>query len=152
MADVFKANNVAVITGAAKGIGRALARRCASEGMRVVLADKDQAPHIKVSVLCPGIVKTQIMSSAHRPQAMSVDPPAAQRQSNAEEQRLQGALQEGMAPETVAELVFEAVREERFYILTHPERNWQIRDRMEDILLGRNPTGTTTPRSPHNTR
>src|SRR5262245_45104615 len=30
---------VAVITGAASGIGRALAERCASEGMKVVLAD-----------------------------------------------------------------------------------------------------------------
>ena len=30
---------VAVITGAASGIGRALARRCEHEGMRMVLAD-----------------------------------------------------------------------------------------------------------------
>ena len=30
---------VAVITGAASGIGRALAERCAREGMKVVLAD-----------------------------------------------------------------------------------------------------------------
>ena len=30
---------VAVITGAASGIGRALANRCAQEGMKVVLAD-----------------------------------------------------------------------------------------------------------------
>jgi NAD(P)-dependent dehydrogenase (short-subunit alcohol dehydrogenase family) len=30
---------VAVITGAASGIGRALADRCAQEGMKVVLAD-----------------------------------------------------------------------------------------------------------------
>jgi hypothetical protein len=74
------------------------------------------------------------------------DASAAQGQSNAEEQRLQRAQETGMAPESVAELVFQTVREERFYILTHPERNWQIRDRMEDILLGRNPTGTTTPR------
>jgi NAD(P)-dependent dehydrogenase (short-subunit alcohol dehydrogenase family) len=110
----------------------------------------EQAPHIKISVLCPGIVKTQILSSAHRAQAMSGDVPAAERLDNTEEQRLKGAFQEGMAPEAVAELVFEAVREERFYILTHPERNWQIRDRMEDILLERNPTGTTTPHSPQN--
>jgi short-subunit dehydrogenase len=93
-----------------------------------------------------GIVKTQILRSAHRPQAVPGEAPATQGQDNAEEQRLKGALEEGMAPEAVAELVFQAVREERFYILTHPERNWQIRDRMEDLLLGRNPTGTTTPR------
>src|SRR5215468_8158559 len=33
---------VAVITGAASGIGRALAERCAREGMKVVLADVEQ--------------------------------------------------------------------------------------------------------------
>jgi NAD(P)-dependent dehydrogenase (short-subunit alcohol dehydrogenase family) len=35
---------VAVVTGAASGIGRALADRCAAEGMRVVLADVESAP------------------------------------------------------------------------------------------------------------
>jgi NAD(P)-dependent dehydrogenase (short-subunit alcohol dehydrogenase family) len=34
----------AVVTGAASGIGRALARRCAESGMRVVLADVEAAP------------------------------------------------------------------------------------------------------------
>jgi NADP-dependent 3-hydroxy acid dehydrogenase YdfG len=34
---------VAVITGAASGIGRAVARRTAGEGMRVVLAHVDEA-------------------------------------------------------------------------------------------------------------
>jgi NAD(P)-dependent dehydrogenase (short-subunit alcohol dehydrogenase family) len=35
---------VAVVTGAASGIGRALAERCAGEGMRLVLADVEEAP------------------------------------------------------------------------------------------------------------
>lgn len=38
------AGRVAVVTGAASGIGRALVDRCAAEGMRVVLADIEQAP------------------------------------------------------------------------------------------------------------
>ena len=36
------ANKVAVITGAASGIGYALAAQCVREGMNVVLADIDQ--------------------------------------------------------------------------------------------------------------
>lgn len=36
-------DRVAVITGAASGIGRSLARRCAHEGMKVVLADIEEA-------------------------------------------------------------------------------------------------------------
>jgi NAD(P)-dependent dehydrogenase (short-subunit alcohol dehydrogenase family) len=34
---------VAVITGAASGIGRGIAERCVSEGMKVVLADIEEA-------------------------------------------------------------------------------------------------------------
>jgi NAD(P)-dependent dehydrogenase (short-subunit alcohol dehydrogenase family) len=34
---------VAVITGAASGIGRGIAERCVNEGMKVVLADIDEA-------------------------------------------------------------------------------------------------------------
>ena len=41
--------NVAVITGAASGIGLGLARRCASEGMRLVLADRDSDELSKIS-------------------------------------------------------------------------------------------------------
>jgi NAD(P)-dependent dehydrogenase (short-subunit alcohol dehydrogenase family) len=35
---------VAVVTGAASGIGRAIADRCVREGMRVILADIEEAP------------------------------------------------------------------------------------------------------------
>src|SRR5688572_14062355 len=41
MADVFEKGQVAVITGAASGIGKAAARRVAEAGMRVVLVDVD---------------------------------------------------------------------------------------------------------------
>ena len=34
---------VAVITGAASGIGRAIAERCVREGMKIALADVDEA-------------------------------------------------------------------------------------------------------------
>lgn len=36
-------DKVAVITGAASGIGRGIAERCAQEGMKVVLADVEEA-------------------------------------------------------------------------------------------------------------
>jgi NAD(P)-dependent dehydrogenase (short-subunit alcohol dehydrogenase family) len=39
---------IAVVTGAASGIGRALAERCAREGMRVVLADVEPGPLAEV--------------------------------------------------------------------------------------------------------
>ena len=39
---------VAVITGAASGIGRGIAERCAQEGMKIVLADINEADLIRV--------------------------------------------------------------------------------------------------------
>ena len=40
-------DKVAVITGAASGLGRAMADRCAQEGMKVVLADVEPEPLAK---------------------------------------------------------------------------------------------------------
>lgn len=40
-------DKVAVITGAASGLGRAMAERCAQEGMKVVLADVEVEPLAK---------------------------------------------------------------------------------------------------------
>ena len=47
---------VAVVTGAASGIGRALAERCAREGMKVVLADVEPGPlaEVEASLLAGG--------------------------------------------------------------------------------------------------
>ena len=40
---------VAVVTGAASGIGRGLAERCAQEGMKVVLADIEEQALLQAS-------------------------------------------------------------------------------------------------------
>jgi hypothetical protein len=45
-----------------------------------------------------------------------------------------------MPPERVAEIVFQAIRENRFYIFTHPESMPLIRLRADDILANRNPS------------
>jgi hypothetical protein len=45
----------------------------------------------------------------------------------------------------VADKVFEAVRDERFYILTHPKIKGAVQARMEDILLERQPTDMSKP-------
>ena len=50
------------------------------------------------------------------------------------------AMAAGLASEQVADAVFSAIRDEKFYILTHPEWNEAIETRMQDILQGRSPT------------
>ena len=47
---------------------------------------------------------------------------------------------DAIEPKQVAEIVFKAIKDEQFYILTHPEYNDGIRVRFEDIIQGRNPT------------
>jgi len=96
---------------------------------------------IRVSVLCPGFVSTRILDSErNRPERFaSTNEPEATPQREAVMQAVRGMLAAGMQPPDVAERVFEAVRDERFYILTHPELNERIRQRMEAILSGGNP-------------
>ena len=52
----------------------------------------------------------------------------------------------GFTPRAVGEQVLVAIRNERFYILTHPEYNPIIEQRMKDILGGANPTVPPPPR------
>jgi NAD(P)-dependent dehydrogenase (short-subunit alcohol dehydrogenase family) len=75
---------------------------------------------IGVSVLCPGFVSTQMpWSERNRPDHVpsSLDHPS---RAQLIELTTQGAAH-GMPPADVAELVVQAIRERRFYVLTHPE-------------------------------
>ena len=98
---------------------------------------------VKVSVLCPGMVSTPFMDSdRNRPPELQDDP--AQKSQDPEYlaamQDLRRRIEEGMAPTEVADSVFEAMRREAFYILTHPEIKDQVRVQAEDLLQDRNPT------------
>ncbi len=98
---------------------------------------------LKVSVLCPGFVNTNVLDSQRNRPARLQDAPDTTKpspQAEAVRQRMQQAVREGMPPQQVADIVFGAIREERFYILTHPAWKSAIQIRMEDILQERNPT------------
>lgn len=102
---------------------------------------------IGVSALCPGFVNTRIQDSErNRPLGLQNAPDediVSKDELSLEEQEggqlLQQAIQKGMPPQQQAEVVFEAIREKRFYIYP-PEFKGGIRTRMEDILKLRNPT------------
>jgi NAD(P)-dependent dehydrogenase (short-subunit alcohol dehydrogenase family) len=101
---------------------------------------------INVSVLCPGWVNTRIIDAERNRPAALQRPPAAREQSPTEQLMEQAARQflaSGLPPAQVAELVLEAIRNERFYVLTHPEWKGLIRARMNDILEERPPSLTT---------
>lgn len=51
--------------------------------------------------------------------------------------------QHGMPPAQVADIVFDAIRDETFYILTHATVKERVSTRMEDIIEERTPTPPT---------
>jgi NAD(P)-dependent dehydrogenase (short-subunit alcohol dehydrogenase family) len=109
-----------------------------SETLHHELAER--GAKVKVSVLCPGIVNTRIMESARTrpgglPATEPLDPASAARW-----EALRRLVPEGMPPAQVADAVFDALRKDQFYILTHPEGKEAVRMRMEDILQERGPT------------
>lgn len=98
---------------------------------------------IKISVLCPGWVRTHIGDSGRNRPAESRSGSVGTELTPLYEAALQQcyqALQDGALPEQVADFAFEAIRDEKFYILPHPEWKAAVRTRMEDILAERNPT------------
>jgi NAD(P)-dependent dehydrogenase (short-subunit alcohol dehydrogenase family) len=99
-----------------------------------------RAAKVKVSVLCPGGVDTQIIDAArNRPAHLPVARPLRP-DEEAVREATQQAVRTGMSPAHVAEQVFQAITADQFYILTHPGGKAWVRTRMEDILQERNPT------------
>jgi short-subunit dehydrogenase len=98
---------------------------------------------IGVSVLCPGGVNTRVMDSGRNRPAELQNASAFESTHPAVVQAgamLRQLVANGMPPSEVAGSVFDAIREGRFYILTHADWTPLVRKRMNDILLGRNPT------------
>jgi NAD(P)-dependent dehydrogenase (short-subunit alcohol dehydrogenase family) len=111
---------------------------------------KQRNSKVGVSVLCPGPIRTQLMKSErNRPaelqnkagKSLSIPDPKIQAHIKAMTQ-MGGDV---MSPQQVADTVFHAIREKRFYILPNAEfANPLVKARMEDILHGRNPTSNIT--------
>jgi NAD(P)-dependent dehydrogenase (short-subunit alcohol dehydrogenase family) len=101
---------------------------------------------VGVSVLCPGWVNTGIgQSGRNRPDELRNES-GPNILEGAGLSPLAGVLERGLPPADVAALVLDAVRNDRFYILTH-DAGWKdlIRLRMEDVLEERAPQPMSFP-------
>jgi NAD(P)-dependent dehydrogenase (short-subunit alcohol dehydrogenase family) len=119
-----------------------------SESLHLELAL--QKAKVKVSVLCPGFVNTNIATSErNRPAHLQVDMPQFSETEMSFAAMMFAGIAAGTPPADVAEKVFTAIQSEQFYILPHPELLPLVRMRMEAILEQRNPPsvfdGSSTP-------
>ena len=102
-------------------------------------------PKVKVSLLCPEYANAAILDSEqHRPAALRNDlaeGPAGDATPHLEEIKsiIRAAAQADTAPEQLAAMTFDAIREERFYIIPHPEAKIIMRDRLDRVNQQRNP-------------
>ena len=97
---------------------------------------------ITASVLCPYFVPTGIHQSHRNRPAETMAAGAKPTRSQRIAQAMTGkAVESGkLTAADVAGLVFDALREKRFYIYSHPKALAAVQTRLEDVMLGRNPT------------
>ncbi len=123
---------------AVPGLGIYTATKFAVVGMSESLRT-DLLPHnIGVSVLCPGVVDTNIFDSGrNRPQALqgtdassvlASDLPPEQQAARIEEIRATA-----LDPALVGDMVLHAIRQDEFYILTHPDIEAMLKLRQDEI-------------------
>ncbi len=96
---------------------------------------------IGASLLCPFFVPTGIHSSErNRPEAMreNLAPTRSQLVQQAMIDKAIGSSKVTAAQ--VAQFVFDAVREGRFYVFSHPKALGSVQARLEDVMLLRNPS------------
>ena len=98
---------------------------------------------IEVGVLCPGWVHTGLADlEAKMPDSLKMvnAKVEASRQATERDDSVRKMVAESIGPDKIAEIVVDAIKEGRFYILPHPERKEDVRNRMETILEERIPT------------
>jgi NAD(P)-dependent dehydrogenase (short-subunit alcohol dehydrogenase family) len=109
-----------------------------SESLYLTLQQRNSL--VKVSVLCPGLVRTNIISSErNRPAELRNEPVAMTPEMQAGLAAFKAAIDASMPPLQVADAVFDAIKNEQFYILTHPEWTEVIQLRTDKLLRMENP-------------
>jgi NAD(P)-dependent dehydrogenase (short-subunit alcohol dehydrogenase family) len=104
---------------------------------------KARSSKVSASVLCPGWVDTRILESArNRPAGLAPAAPApVNPQARLRREAVQEFLKNGIRPVQIADLVVDAIRGDRFYIVpVQPDIEQALALRLEDIRLRRNPT------------
>jgi len=95
---------------------------------------------VKASVLCPGLVQTNIATAErNRPADLRNDPKPLSPEMQAGLAAFKAALAASMPPDEVAEAVFRAIANEQFYILSDPRWIEAVQLRVDNLLRMQNP-------------
>ncbi|MGJ7917174.1 SDR family oxidoreductase [Massilia sp. LXY-6] len=100
---------------------------------------------IQASVLCPYFVPTGIgRSEAHRPDQLESDRAPTAAQQTVQSMVNQAVSAGKVSAAEVSRITFDAVRDGRFYIYSHPQALGSVAARMEAILKGGQPADPDT--------
>lgn len=95
---------------------------------------------VHCSLLCPYFVPTGIhQSHRNRPADLSNEAPPTRSQLVAQALSDKAVTSGKVSAEDVARMTFDAIREQRFYIYSHPHALAPVQQRFEDIVGQRNP-------------
>ena len=109
-----------------------------SEGLYLEL--KATGSPVRVSALCPGFVKTNLAKGQKWTERLGSEPGAAQTpMAQMMDAVLAQGVEEGIEATDVADQVVDAIRTERFWILTHPEMRQAPVERMQRAADQANP-------------
>ncbi len=104
-----------------------------SEVLKMELAA--ESSKVGVSVLCPGGVNTRIVESGrNRPVELSNPPQEPTEQQLKMMELAKQIFANSMSPLTVADITFEAIARDKFYILTHPDLKPMVQMRHDKIM------------------
>jgi NAD(P)-dependent dehydrogenase (short-subunit alcohol dehydrogenase family) len=97
---------------------------------------------VHAHVLCPFFVATGIHESGRNRPASLTDPAASPTRSQliAQAMSTKAVTSAKVTAAQVAQFVFDAVAENRFYVFSHPKSLTAVQTRLEDILAQRNPS------------
>ena len=109
-----------------------------SESLYLTLQQRNSL--VKVSVLCPGLVRTNIANAERNgPPELRNEPVTMTPEMQAGLAAFKAAMEASMPPFQVADVVFDAIRKEQFYILPHSEWTEVIQLRTDKLLRMENP-------------
>ena len=90
--------------------------------------------NVRASVLCPGPINTNISQHSVDFRPGGGKPKGDSNKAGKMASNIQAALEQGMQPDEVGELVLTSIEQEKFWILTHPHWSKGVRKQLDALI------------------